>query len=264
MSNGSSPLTRGKPSSTACPARQSRLIPAHAGKTPEPVPSPLPKPAHPRSRGENEMVYSSSRASAGSSPLTRGKPGARISGRSPVRLIPAHAGKTHLACACRSGPPAHPRSRGENSSRSGHAAIGRGSSPLTRGKRHWSRRWRDRYRLIPAHAGKTRPTPTVTRRCRAHPRSRGENQSCQTLGRSLLGSSPLTRGKRQACLYCPATSRLIPAHAGKTFCRGVLAGALSAHPRSRGENPYVVLESSLRHGSSPLTRGKHGRGAGSG
>ena len=50
---GSSPLTRGKPSLT-CPERTNeRLIPAHAGKTTlSSLTSSLTR-AHPRSRGEN-------------------------------------------------------------------------------------------------------------------------------------------------------------------------------------------------------------------
>ena len=51
------------------------------------------------------------------------------------------------------------------------------------------------HRLIPAHAGKTRP-PLRHRRVRAaHPRSRGENGSAGTARAGGSGSSPLTRGK---------------------------------------------------------------------
>ena len=79
------------------PTPKSRLIPAHAGKT---------------------LVVSGPAVSCrGSSPLTRGKPTC-LKTEQPTRgLIPAHAGKTGC-CA----PPkllawAHPRSRGENTSR---------------------------------------------------------------------------------------------------------------------------------------------------
>ena len=40
--------------------------------------------------------------------------------------------------------------------------------------------------------------------------------------------------------------------------------ARSAHPRSRGENRASIGAGDRRAGSSPLTRGKHGRGAGRG
>ena len=51
---------------------------------------------------------------AGSSPLTRGKPDGVEVGAVTARLIPAHAGKTRgkTKAGVRTG--AHPRSRGEN------------------------------------------------------------------------------------------------------------------------------------------------------
>ena len=73
---GSSPLTRGKrPWRTAADLR-SRIIPAHAGKTAE---SPVVLEElgdHPRSRGENLRFEGCDLRAQGSSPLTRGKPGA--------------------------------------------------------------------------------------------------------------------------------------------------------------------------------------------
>ena len=71
-----------------------------------------------------------------------------------------------------------------------------------------------------------------------------------------MGSSPLTRGKPLLrVLVVPATG-LIPAHAGKTQRVQIRIRITRAHPRSRGENPIVVVYK-LRHwGSSPLARGK--------
>ena len=52
--------------------------------------------------------------------------------------------------------------------------------------------------LIPAHAGKT--SEAIRRSCLiwAHPRSRGENTHPVRTGGAGVGSSPLTRGKRQS------------------------------------------------------------------
>ena len=72
----------------------------------------------------------------------------------------------------------------------------------------------------------------------------------------LLGSSPLTRGKRAARSSLSASLRLIPAHAGKTTSSLTYASVMSAHPRSRGENPTGAPISIEASGSSPLTRGK--------
>ena len=91
---GSSPLTRGKLSTTTRGQLTTGLIPAHAGKTARLRVPLAARAAHPRSRGENNLADTVGQASAGSSPLTRGKPSMTATRRSPVRLIPAHAGKT--------------------------------------------------------------------------------------------------------------------------------------------------------------------------
>ena len=111
---GSSPLTRGKPHHQGHDRQAPGLIPAHAGKTgrdadatpvgglipahagktaPQPQPSSA-QSAHPRSRGENATVWSASSGYMGSSPLTRGKQSLAPAIVPPLRLIPAHAGKT--------------------------------------------------------------------------------------------------------------------------------------------------------------------------
>ena len=71
------------------------------------------------------------------------------------------------------------------------------------------------------------------------------------------GSSPLTRGKREAETGERVLGGLIPAHAGKTPSREPSAPWPWAHPRSRGENFAEAGISTSIRGSSPLTRGKH-------
>ena len=91
-----------------------------------------------------------------------------------------------------------------------------GSSPLTRGKLGVRRANRVGGGLIPAHAGKTEVLGTPIDGVVAHPRSRGENELECIAGQVVGGSSPLTRGKRDACLRGREGLGLIPAHAGKT------------------------------------------------
>ena len=193
---GSSPLTRGKPFSLKSRHKQDA--------------------AHPRSRGENPYTASTDQDPKGSSPLTRGKRGERCHRSETSGLIPAHAGKTMTLSTKRPSSGAHPRSRGENSSRSGPGAIGRGSSPLTRGKPSSARNATQPCGLIPAHAGKTGPVTINALSARAHPRSRGENGHGRRVHLRPRGSSPLTRGKRSPGEAPRTRSRLIPAHAGKT------------------------------------------------
>ena len=172
-------------------------------------------------------------------------------------LIPAHAGKTPSHPARSGGAWAHPRSRGENQALDPDVLREVGSSPLTRGKPTvWA--WVGLgWRLIPAHAGKTRRRGRSRRARWAHPRSRGENSPFSHIVFGVLGSSPLTRGKLRCQATTPGAVGLIPAHAGKTNCRVGCVSHFAAHPRSRGENRPAHTNLGPNLGSSPLTRGKH-------
>ena len=75
-----------------------------------------------------------------------------------------------------------------------------------------------------------------------------------------MGSSPLTRGKRQVREMCITCQGIIPAHAGKTQVAGSLASGRGDHPRSRGENGLPGFVDADDGGSSPLTRGKQDQG----
>ena len=152
--------------------------------------------AHPRSRGENDKLHGVLHICVGSSPLTRGKRASDRRKCRSLRLIPAHAGKTARKLPRGRSRAAHPRSRGENSEVGG-GALGHPG-------------------LIPAHAGKTSSTRSVSWPIWAHPRSRGENTFESMGGGQGIGSSPLTRGKREPKFVAQDASGLIPAHAGKT------------------------------------------------
>ena len=238
--HGSSPLTRGKPSTPDAPRVRVGLIPAHAGKTHDPVRGDHTAVAHPRSRGENFSRPNVTPLLPGSSPLTRGKPQRVFTRTDNIRLIPAHAGKTHPVHAVLPHSWAHPRSRGENFLIVNVERKADGSSPLTRGKLVVHVLEARGTRLIPAHAGKT-------------PISRAASAAED-------GSSPLTRGKQNSSQGPGCPQRLIPAHAGKTPRRAAAARRRSAHPRSRGENSLKPPTIVACKGSSPLTRGKRLQG----
>ena len=258
--SGSSPLTRGKHCAAGRKWRQGRLIPAHAGKTQRPGLPARRLRAHPRSRGENRRRLSHVATARGSSPLTRGKlPNSALTNAC-SGLIPAHAGKTGIGVSHRPRWRAHPRSRGENDRLAKNGVMNAGSSPLTRGKRTFSRPNVTPLWLIPAHAGKTsgvRPSRSIMR---AHPRSRGENRGYRAVKEVVTGSSPLTRGKPHGRVPRARPHGLIPAHAGKTSRTGRRRLPTRAHPRSRGENAAEAKRRELTRGSSPLTRGKPLRG----
>ena len=253
---GSSPLTRGKLLLDPEEVPIEGLIPAHAGKTRPPACQGPEWAAHPRSRGENRQERSRLSCVDGSSPLTRGKPADCRVPLDTQRLIPAHAGKTRSPPGPQPWRPAHPRSRGENRVGNTLPPASTGSSPLTRGKPGGEHPATGVHRLIPAHAGKTWVTSAASPTGRAHPRSRGENWSDRLYTSDTWGSSPLTRGKLSCALTAQSSSRLIPAHAGKTKACSAGAGLSAAHPRSRGENRSLLTPLISPSGSSPLTRGK--------
>ena len=253
---GSSPLTRGKHELNLRSGLTERLIPTHAGKTPQRPTRSAAERAHPHSCGENRTDDCHKITKRGSPPLTRGKLPILRGKFSSSGLIPAHARKTECkldgCSACR----AHPRSCGENTDRSLMSTSGKGSSPLTRGKQRRRPRERCAAGLIPAHAGKTRSQYGSCREPRAHPRSHGENWISGAQLRGSEGSSPLTRGKRGRRLARACGCGLIPAHAGKTTRRVSRSQPTTAHPRSRGENMSSPASGVRIRGSSPLTRGK--------
>ena len=196
--SGSSPLTRGKPVRVGHAYWWSGLIPAHAGKTSSLTDRQTPRPAHPRSRGENRAAAEQAVRAVGSSPLTRGKLPSWTRSLLTARLIPAHAGKTSMTDRSPSKHTAHPRSRGENGAWCGRRVFSMGSSPLTRGKLAPPSGRGHHGGLIPAHAGKTTRGRGQSRSGSAHPRSRGENEALRASSDALMGSSPLTRGKLRA------------------------------------------------------------------
>ena len=158
------------------------------------------------------------------------------------RLIPAHAGKTAPVTWILRPRWAHPRSRGENTPEEREYFAASGSSPLTRGKRLGGLVHGVDSGLIPAHAGKTSPTPHPAHALAAHPRSRGENVPSVNHPVNRWGSSPLTRGKRAHAVGRGCRVGLIPAHAGKTWWTPTGWEPSRAHPRSRGENMVANFE----------------------
>ena len=196
---GSSPLTQGKRLNRQSTELVRGFIPAHAGKTSRSRPPRGSRAAHPHSRGENGTALTAAINPTGSSPLTRGKHGAR-GGRGPGNgLIPAHAGKTVPCAWTRCGPGAHPRSRGGNQGRRDHQL------PV--------------LRLNPTDSGKTKSAQSQQSASWAHPHSREENCTRAAKLPVITGSSPITRGKHHGTDSRRPRRRLIPTHARKTrYC----------------------------------------------
>ena len=136
------------------------------------------------------------------------------------------------------------------------ATVDTGSSPRGRGKLGISQADLARLRLIPARAGKTRRSGSLSPPPSAHPRAGGENNLRASPGHCSRGSSPRGRGKPTGPPRPASKPRLIPARAGKTTSQRRSGHARTAHPRAGGENNTCLRASVDTAGSSPRGRGK--------
>ena len=90
---------------------------------------------------------------------------------------------------------------------------------------------------------------------RDHPRSRGEYVGHGDNPVTTAGSSPLSRGIRDALPSSQQLGGIIPALAGNTTARTSCTDFAGDHPRSRGEYELPCVSHHGVVGSSPLSRG---------
>ena len=177
------------------------------------------------------------------------------------RIIPAHAGNTHLIIyqilACSD----HPRACGEHRPNPPDIPKFIGSSPRMRGTRNMQIENLYLIRIIPAHAGNTFPGIKRERPTTDHPRACGEHSPASPCIRSAPGSSPRMRGTLEAFQLGPERPRIIPAHAGNTRGLGYSCGHSPDHPRACGEHKGAMNFGMAVHGSSPRMRGTQGHHA---
>ena len=215
---------------------------------------------HPRSRGVYLPDRGGGRGGQGSSQLARGLPVRARPQRRDRGIIPARAGFTEvLGAGGVEGGRIIPARAGFTGCRH-RPGQHRGDHPRSRGVYdHPQGRVHRRPGIIPARAGFTPPGPAATRRRGDHPRSRGvydEDALTQTLAG---GSSPLARGLLSVHSMRSCFLGIIPARAGFTGPRRLLARPVQDHPRSRGVYGRVRATTPCWVGSSPLARGLRGR-----
>ena len=111
-------------------------------------------------------------------------------------------------------------------------------------------------RITPAHAGKS---PAVFHRRRGvwdHPRTCGEKALTSSIVKTTQGSPPHMRGKECPFLPPNLSTRITPAHAGKS-CRAAAASTRGRdHPRTCGEKRSPGYRGETPVGSPPHMRGK--------
>ncbi len=252
---GSSPHARGTPVPDCHEYRVTRIIPACAGNASWKSAGASCSPDHPRMRGERRRVLPEQLVEAGSSPHARGTRPRTPSRCGVPRIIPACAGNA-LQAPRESRPSAdHPRMRGERAIRCIRSRSCGGSSPHARGTPERVQDAPDARRIIPACAGNAWRARHRTRRPADHPRMRGERRQRHGVRDRDVGSSPHARGTRERHEPGPAHWRIIPACAGNAPIPNGRPGALTDHPRMRGERLQCASRSCRHYGSSPHARG---------
>ena len=216
ITSGSSPHTRGAPTSFDPSPAGTRIIPAYAGCTSR---SPLGSRSsadHPRIRGVHAQSFATSWRIAGSSPHTRGAPVRHEDCGERERIIPAYAGCTGFPFVVGAAPPDHPRIRGVHAPKVRPLIVASGSSPHTRGALLPGSPEGHRGRIIPAYAGCTGARRRRRAGPRDHPRIRGVHRMVAVVLRLVVGSSPHTRGARLDLGLAHLVVGIIPAYAGCT------------------------------------------------
>ena len=252
---GSSPHTRGTPLEPHGLPPQARFIPAYAGNAAGAAQIPCPYAVHPRIRGERYDRAGLLVIQVGSSPHTRGTLGHAVEHDQNRRFIPAYAGNAHRVRFGIDGRAVHPRIRGERCPYVGAAAKNIGSSPHTRGTRHFERRGAVSERFIPAYAGNAKGGSDGGSPGAVHPRIRGERLYPSSPIYRADGSSPHTRGTLAATDESLPVRRFIPAYAGNASSPTERSESQTVHPRIRGERKFKVCGVTIDTGSSPHTRG---------
>ena len=131
-----------------------------------------------------------------------------------------------------------------------------GSSPRVRGEGYVRLTVFGKKGIIPAGAGRSLPRGGLGAARGDHPRGCGEKSICESLDRTLKGSSPRVRGEAVGTGSSLVKGGIIPAGAGRSGVCHDKKGRRGDHPRGCGEKPDVEMATDLVEGSSPRVRGE--------
>ena len=112
--------------------------------------------------------------------------------------------------------------------------------------------------IIPACAGNTPVSYSLSRPKKDHPRMRGEHLFYRLFCSMGRGSSPHARGTRQDPVFIISKIGIIPACAGNTVFVIIVISLIWDHPRMRGEHRGQPFRLADWQGSSPHARGTPG------
>ena len=234
---GPSPRVRGSRADVGPRERPEGSIPACAGKPPSRSGPKTESRVHPRVCGEAAVSDVDADQSGGPSPRVRGSRIGPVALSSPLRSIPACAGKPRRVPVWLPACWVHPRVCGEAAplpSRDVHLA---GPSPRVRGSPRLTGPPEPEVGSIPACAGKPWPGPGRRRRTRVHPRVCGEAAVESFVDDDEERPSPRVRGSPPAPPSASAPAGSIPACAGKPMPRySVRHDVWGPSPRVRGSH----------------------------
>ena len=253
--SGSSPRVRGLRRSRAFYLRRARIIPARAGFTRHGDGRTPSRPDHPRACGVYETPSDSDATARGSSPRVRGLRQKPWKINPKPRIIPARAGFTSSASRVQVSSWDHPRACGVYDPRLDTRRHRLGSSPRVRGLQHDDHPQTQAVRIIPARAGFTGASWSISMTGADHPRACGVYLHSRQGLAFLAGSSPRVRGLLPSPLPLFVSLGIIPARAGFTFMSALASARPTDHPRACGVYDIATDSDRLTRGSSPRVRG---------
>ena len=170
-------------------------------------------------------------------------------------IIPALAGNTNKRGGRQKANGDHPRACGEHSLDEATDISLAGSSPRLRGTLSLQYVGGSATGIIPALAGNTTVRGACTSAPWDHPRACGEHGHSPVLAGVTVGSSPRLRGTLAWGVLSVVVFGIIPALAGNTRDRPIIAPRHRDHPRACGEHTERRAACPSEEGSSPRLRG---------
>ena len=165
----------------------------------------------------------------------RGKASIGLTIGDPIRITPAHAGKSVDWAYNRRPDPDHPRACGEKFFDFASPCSYSGSPPRMRGKVIVKDNLLPKLGITPAHAGKSFVPVAQIRLKEDHPRACGEKGRTSSWVCGKMGSPPRMRGKAVGILRRAVAHGITPAHAGKSTVNAWIHCVCKDHPRACGE-----------------------------
>ena len=232
-----------------------RSIPVHTGKPSGSMIAESMRWVYPRTHGETILVGHLCLRFYGLSPYTRGNLMSRPFFNAWMRSIPVHTGKPTILYARVVSYRVYPRTHGETSTASQHAARDGGLSPYTRGNLNRQNLDTNTEGSIPVHTGKPQAETNDHGTSKVYPRTHGETPTPACSTSTISGLSPYTRGNHFMMESDPNQRRSIPVHTGKPIALDAGLSFDKVYPRTHGETTRTPSSPSPPTGLSPYTRG---------